>query len=194
MADDDLEDKVKKAKEALDKAAEPNAAWESISKEATEAAPNYLKLHKGGKKISDENYEKEFNTRAKSYLNSLGIDAKKQGNEFYGQMMRTWVSRLGGEQRSRLEEALKAGDELTVASIMQQAYQVNVQEAKVSTAISNIENSKPNIKIGVYKGVAEDLGGKGADYLKVVGQEQLTESYRYLAQKKSVLKHYRPAA
>jgi hypothetical protein len=190
----DLEEKVKKIMAGIDEASEPGVGWKYISKESKGAGTKYLKVHKGGEEIEESKYEEEFDKRAKTYLESVGIKTGKQGDEFYGHMMRTWAARLRKEDQARLEQAIKEGDELTTVSLMQEAYKTGIMEAKDHKLLADIERAKPNLRLKVYKKLATEIGGEDADYLRVVGnlnqsyltlqkQRMLADSYQYVKKK-----------
>ena len=186
MADEDLEKKVKKLKDAIDETTEVGFGWEQVSKEALKASPEYLKLYKGKDKITDENYEDALNKRAQTYLKGLGIKAGKQGPEFYGHMIKSWISSMGqqegGRLMSELEESIKRGDELAAAHVMQQAYQHTVTDSKTSLALQNVENAKSDVKIKLYKDWAKDVGGEDGDYLEVA--KSIKQTYHELSNKR----------
>jgi hypothetical protein len=190
----DDDEKAQKLMDSLDKIAAPGVAWGYVSKEVTEAGPQYLKIHLGGKKVKDKDVPEELNKRAETYMMALGYKGP-QGREFYGQMIRSWLEGLGHsgrQQLSELEEAIKRGDEVTALQIMQQAYQANVTNAKHQTTIMKVQNAPTEIREKTYLKLTEELGGEQGDLYKVV--ESLPQAFMQLQKKKAILDEYKKAA
>lgn len=184
-----VDETVEKLMHEIDSAAKPGVEHTYVAKEITKAGPDYLKVHKGGKKVAEKDLEKEFNIRAETYLGALGYKGK-QGPEFYGHMIRSWLSgiRGGGDQLREIDEAVKRGDEVTAMSIMQNAYRANVSASKQQSLLNNIKNQEAKVRKKFYKDLSVELGGKEADYLKVV--EDLQGAFVDLRRKKDIADKY----
>lgn len=184
-----VDETVEELMHETDSAAEPGVEHTYVAKEITKAGPDYLKVHKGGKKVAEKDLEKEFNIRAETYLGALGYKGK-QGPEFYGHMIRSWLERVPGgrEQLREIDEAVKRGDEVTAMSIMQNAYRANVSVSKQQSILSNIRNQEAKVREKFYKDLTVELAGKEGDYLKVI--EDLQGAFADLRRKKDIADKY----
>jgi hypothetical protein len=192
--DPDLEEKVKELMDSLDKGAEPGVGWTYVSKNATKAAKEYFKTHKGGKEVKEKDLEDETNKRAKTYIQLLGIKATED-DEFYGHMMKQWMgvgTREGNQAFQNFQDAVKRGDELKALYHMQVAYQQNATQAKDSGILTNVENAEPDVQEKLYKKLAKVVGGENADYYEVV--KSLQRAYSVLKDKKEKMEVYKKAA
>lgn len=185
-ADDDLEARVKKLKGALDKGTEPDFGWKVIAPKASSAATTYLSKHKGGKEVAPDKVEATFAEQSKTYLTEVGLKGADGADaSWYSHLMRNM---LGQEHYQLAKEAIKKGDTITSLYLLQQAHQKYIVDAKADSVVSDIENRKPDEKVGVAKAVIKDLGGD--DYTKGIGYPQLASAYRSLTEKRRIAKHY----
>ena len=185
-----LEEKVEELKEALDEVTTPGADWKWVSEEAVEAVPKYIKKFPGGEEVEEKDIDDAINERSKAYLNAIGIRGGKQSDAFYGMMIKGWLDREGN---AALEDAIKKGDEATALHVMQRAYIQGTTKAKVTSVMTKIEKQEdPKVRLKLYETVAQDIAGPNADYLRVVGQDQMSQAYNILANKQRMIEQYLP--
>jgi hypothetical protein len=182
------EQKAEKLIGALEKTASEEP-WDYAVEEATQAAQAYVKVHKGGKKVKPKDVRDQTEIRAQTYIMALwNLGGKERGpkhREFYGHMMRTWL----GNDYSKLENAVKNGNETEAVYLMQQAYMAHLARAKYDTVLTRAKTAPTLVKEKMYEGLAKRLGGPDGDVYKVI--ESLPEAFQGLQEKRRLLKDYR---
>ena len=182
---DDLEGKVKKLKERIDKTADPQQSWEDIKKEADPATEKFLDNYKA-KKTDEKGYEAELEKAAKAYMKALGQKATGPGN-VYAHTIKQWIGR-DRELMTELKTAIKEGNSTAAAAAMQKAYRANIQTVRLNDLVADVETTDQKGRVKIYEFLAEKAGGD--DYLKTVGPEQTQAAVIDISNRRERAKKY----
>ncbi len=170
MAKTGLEADVEKLFGELNAQVQPGASLKHIKSDLERIEPSFFKLY-DGKPIEDAKLEDAFNSVAKSYVTSLyNIAGKPQplvdGPEWYGNLIRDWLGKVGPEAMGQVRAAIKSGNRAEVLRLLNQAYEA--QANKLQSTISKIQGQSSDVQMGVYTLIANTLaGGKSGDVAKV---------------------------
>ena len=151
----------------LEQQATPGQGFEPNRERLNKATESFVaKYH--GKKVSGRDREKEFNKASKLYLESIGLVANDETDEFYGHMMRQWISR-DKDGISKAYAAIKEGDKAELAKVFKDAYVTNVSELKAESILRQIELSPFEDREKAYKALAKKVANDNdPDWLQVV--------------------------
>lgn len=167
MGTETLEEKLFKDVHAQ---VQPGASLKHIKPDLDRIEPSFFKLY-DGKPVGDAKLEDAFNSVAKSYVTALyDLVGKNQPNvdgpEWYGNLIRDWLGKVGPEAMGQVRAAIKQGNRAEVLRLINQGYEA--QANKLQSTISKIQGQSSDVQMGVYTLIANTLaGGKGGDVAKV---------------------------
>jgi len=150
----DIGEIVAKTFAELEGEAKPGASFKHVKPDLDRVGPAFLTAY-DGKPVSGDKLEDTFGKVADSYIKSLWGMPPKGANA--ANMVRGWLGLVSEQAYGQVKNAIKEGNKAEVLKLLNQAYEA--QANKLTTIITKLREQPSDVQLGVYKILADKMGG-----------------------------------